>query len=147
MLKPRPTLNDDWIEDAQIEVHIQASETFYSHPRDWICSLDLDESNHFMDIYKTRTNKMCHEYETEYEYAEVLSHTEEVIKDRLSEEGLYNITPNEDQIEHVNSALCQAAYDLCYYYGLSWHEFFVKKGLMPLSRNLTQEPRFEQVNQ
>ena len=99
-----------------------------------------------MRRYENRTSQQCHDFEVKYEYEEVLRHAESCLKDQLEDKAgyrginLYNTVPTEEQIQMVNDAYYQAAYDIAHYYGEAWHKFLVKIGRMSLTRNfLPQE--------
>ena len=136
MLRPRPLLNDEWIENQQMEIQEEGSIEFYSSPPFWVGFLDPDETEVFKECYEKKTDQMCYDWEVRHEYEDVISHGNKALKYRLKDAQLYNIIPTEDQIEEVNGALHDAACDLAYQYAESWHYFFVINGLMPLTRNI-----------
>lgn len=136
MLKPRPLLNDEWIEKQHFEIHESAGIDFFSDPKWWVGFLDPDETEVFMECYENRTDQMSYDWQHWHEYEDVLSNTDESLRFRLKDEELYNTIPTEDQIEAVNQCIRDASSDIAYFYGESWHYFFVLNGMMPLGRNI-----------
>ena len=141
MLKPRPTLNDEWIESQLEDLYEDGSTEFWSSKNvcDWAGWLEKPHDQEFKEAFNNRSDTHTLEWHTQHHYQDVCTHAEALLKDRLKESELYNQVPREDQIDEVNQCKWDAATQLAYLHADSWHKFLKSKGLI-------EGPKYYQVS-
>ena len=131
MLTPRPKLDNKWIESVRTETEIYGSDEFHcTNIRNWTGWLDKEERDTFAEAFKNRTETQIELWYRDHEYEDVLTHTEDMLKNQLIEKELYNKVPSEDQLDEVNQVISDAGVQLAYLYGESWYKFLKEQGAL-----------------